>query len=192
MKRISTDAEYLDSGRVVIDADGIPVELGYRGVGFPEGKVSAPVGSIYTDTAATAGAIRWIKTRGTGNTGWRVEYGDTGWRNISSLIINGWGGSVYVRRINASVELRVEGLTRSESSYDIMTIPAGFLPDSVSGFGFRFVLHQADSTASQTRFRLVSNRLTTVNTAAVPGPYYGGVVWTTSETWPTTLPGIPA
>lgn len=33
MKRISTDAEYLDDGKVVIDADGIPVELGYRGTG---------------------------------------------------------------------------------------------------------------------------------------------------------------
>ena len=47
----------------------------YRGTGSPEGKVSAPVGSVYTDTAATNGAIRWIKTSGTGNTGWR-DYAD--------------------------------------------------------------------------------------------------------------------
>ena len=69
MHRISSDKEYYANGKVVIDADGIPVELGYRGTGSPEGKVAAPVGSTYTDTAATNGAIRWIKTSGTGATG---------------------------------------------------------------------------------------------------------------------------
>ena len=202
MKRLSTDAEYLNSGKLVLDADGIPFEPASKayvdqrvpitGTGSPEGEVTAPVGSVYTATAATNGAIRWIKTSGAGSTGWRVEYGDTGWRNISSLITNGWGGSVYVRRINASVELRAEGLTRSATSTNIMTLPAGFLPDTVAGFGFRFTLHQADSTASQTRFRTISNMLTTVNTSSVPGPYYGGTTWTISEAWPNTLPGTPA
>src|SRR5699024_1181871 len=56
------------------------------GTGSPEGKVSAPVGSIYTDSAATNGAIRWIKSSGAGNTGWMVEYGYTGWRNLRSAI----------------------------------------------------------------------------------------------------------
>ena len=205
MKRTSTDAEYLNSGKLVLDVDGIPFEPAaksyvdrrapidsFTGTGFPEGKISAPVGSIYTDTAATNGAIRWIKTSGAGNTGWRVEYGDTGWRNISSLMVNGWGGSVYIRRINASVELRAEGLTRSETSHTIMTLPAGFLPTQAAGYGFRFVLHQADPTASQTRFRILSNTLTTINSSTVPGPYYGGTTWTISEAWPNTLPGTPA
>ena len=74
MKRLSTDAEYLNSGKIVLDADGIPFEpaskdyvdqrvpvSSFTGTGSPEGKVAAPVGSIYTDTAATNGAIRWIK-----------------------------------------------------------------------------------------------------------------------------------
>ena len=173
------------SGQISTDAE-------YRGTGSPEGKVSAPVGSIYTDTAATNGAIRWVKTSGAGNTGWRVEYGDTGWRNISSLLSNGWGGNVYVRRINDSVELRVEGLTRSETSNTIMTLPAGFLPGLVAGHGLRFNLQQADPTASQTRFRIVSNIFSTFDSPTVPGPYYGGYTWTGSETWPTTLPGTPA
>lgn len=51
--------------------------LSFAGTGSPEGNVSAPVGSIYTDTAATNGAIRWVKASGTGNTGWRNDYGDT-------------------------------------------------------------------------------------------------------------------
>src|SRR5699024_1866510 len=63
----------------------------YSGTGFPEGKVTAPVGATYTDTEATNGAIRWVKTSGTGNTGWQVEYGSTGSRDISSMLKNAIG-----------------------------------------------------------------------------------------------------
>ena len=190
------DVTYVDEGLSekadTAYVDSLSPLKSFVGTGSPEGKITAPVGTMYTDAAATNGAIRWIKTSGTGSAGWVVEYGDTGWRNISSLLTNGWGGSVYARRINASVELRTEGLTRSATSTDIMSLPAGFLPDTVAGFGFRFTLHQADSTASQTRFRTISSGLTTVHTSSVPGPYYGGTMWTTSEAWPTTLPGTPA
>lgn len=47
------------------------------GAGSPEGKIAAPVGVTYTDTAATNGSIRWVKASGTGATGWRDDYGDT-------------------------------------------------------------------------------------------------------------------
>lgn len=77
MFRTSSKEDFYKSGKVTIDADGIPVDLGYRGTGSPEGKVAAPVGSVYTDTAATNGSIRWIKASGTGSTGWRDDYGDT-------------------------------------------------------------------------------------------------------------------
>lgn len=50
------------------------------GTGFPEGVVSAPVGSKYIDTAVTNGAHEWMKKTGTGNTGWVVTVGDTGGR----------------------------------------------------------------------------------------------------------------
>src|SRR5699024_4001105 len=78
----------------------------YAGTGSPEGKVSAPVGSIYTDTAATNGAIRWIKSSGTGNTGWLVECGNTGIRDISSLLTKATG-TVTVARIEQVVYLEV-------------------------------------------------------------------------------------
>lgn len=45
------------------------VEL--RGNGFPNGVVSAPVGTTYVDTAATSEITMWSKTTGVGNTGWR-------------------------------------------------------------------------------------------------------------------------
>jgi hypothetical protein len=40
------------------------------GSGNPNGHVSAPVGSLYTDTSGTSGHTLWVKDTGTGNTGW--------------------------------------------------------------------------------------------------------------------------
>src|SRR5699024_8615373 len=70
----------------------------YEGSGSPVDKVAAPVGSIYTDSSATTGAIRWIKTSGTGTTGWRVEYGDTGLRDVSNLVPAGAGWGISADR----------------------------------------------------------------------------------------------
>src|SRR5690349_4343990 len=60
------------------------------GTGSPENVVTATIGTEYIDTTATNGAIKWIKVTGSGNTGWKVLYGDTGWRDIRSLLVNGW------------------------------------------------------------------------------------------------------
>ena len=77
-----------------------------RGTGMPEGNVKAGVGTYYTDTAATNGAIRWIKTRGSDKTGWRVVYGDTGWRSVPQILSASMKASVVkIRRINNTVYL---------------------------------------------------------------------------------------
>ena len=77
-----------------------------RGTGMPEGNVKASVGTYYTDTAATNGAIRWIKTRGSDKTGWKVVYGDTGWRSVPQILSTSMKASVVkVRRINNTVYL---------------------------------------------------------------------------------------
>ena len=77
-----------------------------RGTGMPEGNVKASVGTYYTDTAATNGAIRWIKTRGSDKTGWKVVYGDTGWRSVPQILSPSMKASVVkVRRINNIVYL---------------------------------------------------------------------------------------
>ena len=81
-----------------------------HGTGMPNGKVEAPVGTTYVDTAVTNGALKWIKRSGTGNQGWEVLTGDTGWRtlNIRSKL-----GSSYlkVRRKNDLVTYQFGGLS---------------------------------------------------------------------------------
>ena len=80
-----------------------------HGTGMPNGKVTAPVGTTYVDTAVTNGALKWIKRSGTGNQGWEVLTGDTGWRtlNIQSKL----GASfLKVRRKNDTVMYQFGGL----------------------------------------------------------------------------------
>lgn len=81
-----------------------------HGTGMPNGKVTAPVGTTYVDTAVTNGALKWIKRSGTGNQGWEVLTGDTGWRtlNIQSKLGNSF---LKVRRKNDTVMYQFGGLS---------------------------------------------------------------------------------
>ena len=81
-----------------------------HGTGFPNGKVSAPVGTTYVDTAVTNGALKWIKRKGNGNEGWEVLTGDTGWRTLN--IVSKLGASyLKVRRKNDTVMYQFGGLS---------------------------------------------------------------------------------
>ena len=84
-------------------------EYEIHGTGMPNGKVVAPVGTTYVDTAVTNGALKWIKRRGTDNQGWEVLTGDTGWRNLN--IVSKLGSSyLKVRRKNDTVTYQFGGL----------------------------------------------------------------------------------
>lgn len=81
-----------------------------HGTGMPNGKVTAPVGTTYVDTAVTSGVLKWIKRQGSGNQGWEVLTGDTGWRtlNIKSKLGNSY---LKVRRKNDVVTYQFGGLS---------------------------------------------------------------------------------
>ena len=81
-----------------------------HGTGMPNGKVTAPVGTTYVDTAVTNGALKWIKRTGNNNQGWEVLTGDTGWRNLN--IVSKLGNSfLKVRRKNDTVMYQFGGLS---------------------------------------------------------------------------------
>lgn len=81
-----------------------------HGRGLPNGVVTAPVGTTYVDETVTNGALKWIKKTGTGNTGWEVLVGDTGWKIIPSVSKLG-GSYVKVRRVNNIVSYQFGGLS---------------------------------------------------------------------------------
>nr|DAO45458.1 MAG TPA: BclA protein [Caudoviricetes sp.] len=85
-------------------------EYEIHGTGMPNGKVTAPVGTTYVDTAVTNGVLKWIKRRGADNQGWEVLTGDTGWRNLN--IVSKLNPSfLKVRRKNDMVMYQFGGLS---------------------------------------------------------------------------------
>lgn len=86
-------------------------EYEIHGTGMPNGKITAPVGTTYVDTAVTNGALKWIKRKGDNNQGWEVLTGDTGWKRLS--ISSGYNQSnLRVRRINNTVTYKLDGLSQ--------------------------------------------------------------------------------
>lgn len=187
------------------------LNAGREGIGMPEGVVSAPVGTVYRDLAATSGAVLWVKASGTGNTGWRVVWGDTGWRAIATWdtagVITGtphWNnmgpvpgeaGGIFLRRINERVLLALHSVrfTNSSSSFQ-----GG--PIQQSG-GFRFPGPGEGPGARRT----IPMRDLSMRGMARPGYVYlvgasgqqtyaegSTVEWVTTDPWPTSLPGTPA
>ena len=167
------------------------------GEGFPEGKVSAPVGTTYVDSLATAGAVRWIKTAGDGSTGWKVEYGDTGWRARDADFLA--TGSIMIRRINNDVYLKIGtgqfGLfTFHETSPAAEVIlPLHFRP---TGNEFMDVRYDSTKTVVGT-VSIQSNgwfspRMDAEYADTSRNLQTSVAVYPTEHAWPTTLPGTPA
>ena len=203
MHRISSDKDYYADGKIVIDADGIPFEpaakgyvdqraplLSFAGTGSPEGKITAPVGSVYTDTVATNGAIRWVKTSGTGNTGWQVEYGDTGLRDISNLLLNATG-PVSIRRIGSTVYLNVKGITPASTLNSgapfLDALPVGFRPMERRDFANMSNIREG---VSRSMFQFPTGAMG-VWVPSTSDKYFFQHSWLTTNAWPTSLPGTP-
>ena len=81
-----------------------------HGTGMPNGRVTAPIGTTYVDTAVTNGALKWIKESGDGNTGWKVLIGDTGWRTLN-IVSKLNTALLQIRRVNNAVTYNFGGLS---------------------------------------------------------------------------------
>lgn len=201
---IAADTIGLGSDNMIFATSGQGVTVddvrhNMSGTGFPEGVVTAPVGSKYTDKAATNGAIEWIKASGTGNTGWRVVYGDTGWRNVESIFqdictansltyANSAGFTApKIRRVNQELHINVGVVITGTTIANANFGPAfgqninGWrggpsnrqIPASV--LGTAGVVHWAQS---------IYVRFWTAGTQQI------NLVWPITDTvWPSTLPG---
>ena len=178
------------------------------GTGSPEGVVTAPVGTYYTDTAITNGALRWAKKSGAGNTGWKAVEGDTGWRDIRSL----YGTTVAqlvdnavcgrIKRVNSTVTYQALvypagatiGATRSALIPNLITaIPAGFAADGNQPLGqasYSGNVGMVSNLITGSRFDVQMPTLT--GTWGAADLISASATWVTSAAWPTTLPGVAA
>lgn len=167
-----------------------------RGTGFPEGVVTAPVGTEYVDEAATNGAVKWIKQSGSGSTGWQVIYGDTGWRKVISAgdYAPLPGVRVFVRRIGRMVTCCIteESLgTKTGWSGGIWTIAGGFEVDrDLEGP----LISPGALTTSPGANPYSDSAIVATTVVGMTGMqptrlHHGRLQWVALHPWPSTLPG---
>ena len=187
---------YPDGSRVAFGTNGVGFIYGN---GFPNGVVSASVGSIYIDTAVTNGASSWIKKSGTGNTGWKVLEGDTGWRNVTSTFSSQWAVvnandyGVYMRRAGNSVELSIKAAIASGWIGTSIALPTGFKFGGSIGMNPPIaILNLWQTAGSGSGVAQIGGTYVqvTLSPSTAGTRYYGSLTGSTLEDWPVTLPGI--
>lgn len=193
--RVAPDLSYVKIG-----------EVGHcYGTGQPNGVISALPGSTYTDTAVTCGAVKWIKMWGTSNTGWTVTYGDTGWRDVKSLLDPFWDStsSLQLRRINKTVYFRSSGLKVGDNPTGARSANKQIFPGKDDmPLGFRNAgwgtCHAAVNIGSTQLGAIYSSRgAHDFSIRAVPGvgnwtkgdSCSFNMSYVTENDWPTILPG---
>lgn len=190
------DTTYVDSGLSkkadITYVDSLVPLKSFMGSGFPEGKVAAPVGTIYIDAEATNGAVRWIKTIGINSTGWRVEHGDTGWRVYDNVSGGVKSGRVLIRRKEYQVFIHFDNMIPESTGTNISLgrLPVGFRGTSLSN---RWVMLNGISTTAD----IYTGNVSGLGYANIYGQFSiapvltGTASYLTEEVWPSSLPGTP-
>lgn len=176
----------LESSKLTFGASDVAM---IAGNGMPNGKILAPVGSTYIDRDATNGAIRWIKkTGGNSVNDWSVDYGDTGWRDITPnpLPANIDKTNCKIRRVNDVVEVAI-GYTNVINATEMVytnSLPLGFRPA-------QNVFVTGTSTGPGTsRTGGVAIDGTRIRWQSTIGNWRTAYArYTTDDPWPITLPG---
>ena len=195
-----TPAKLATSGRFVFPtgaANGFGFTSGashLSGTGSPEGVVTAAPGSTWLQTDATTdvkGWIRWVKATGTGNTGWVAgPEADTGLRDVSASLLNGWTGSVITRRIGNAVTLWLYGLAAGSDGH-ALTLPSGFRNAYIATMPFGAQKAGADTSAGMAVGAITWDDKVLLPTSGATN-LICEVHLMTADTWPSSLPGSAA
>ena len=159
--------------------------------GMTSGAIAAlPVGCEYRSTdGAGTGAWQWLKTTG----GWTVTKGETGSRNINSIMspnlrADSSNPGTFISRTGPLVIIDIKAYI--DQYGNVYSIPAGFRPAATtiaSFFGVRSV-----DTAVQVQFSATAHLFQLLDAGTpVGGRMSGTAMYYTRDPWPTTLPGDP-
>lgn len=107
---------------------------------------------------------------------------DTGWRDVSAQLINGWTGTLKIRRVGQLVEYRAKVNGAAKTANECYNIPVGWAPANItagaifSAAGSMFLYPWVPSLGSTSSASVEAN-----------GSYF------TSEAPPSmsALPGVP-
>ena len=167
-------------------------ELGlWEGAGGQWALPGTPITNLgfYTDESVGRRLFQWDAN----NSRFQQTYGDTGWRNVTSLVTppaNLTITTIYVRRINSTVYVRVKSQADAgiaATAWSWATIGTGFTPVDIASQLFYYYRSFTDSER-QLWYR--DNITADIGTSAAnPSPLDVSWIHVTSDAWPTTLPG---
>lgn len=168
---ISGDDENISPG---FNSDGI--HLNTAGYAAVAGTITRPL------TSTTASAVRGLAY-------------DSGLRDVSSLLGNGWTGTAFLQRVGKDVALRFEGLTApTTNSSSPFTFPPGYRPRG-SGYYVRGLLFTTANPPVIRRYDVSApTGLLTIRAHLAGEALYGEIVLKTDDAAPAlgTEPGSPA
>lgn len=173
---------------------GAPGGSDLTGTGSPVGVITpASAGIYYTDTAGTCGAWRWLST-GTTNTSWIVDLGDTGWRNIASLIDSTqWSISVaLLRRQNNVVTFIFRGSSANTWNAALYSTVTGWQPKDYTSHGTMGYLAALYGVGGFGSRQVISLFPIAGASTSVGANIAGEVSWFCEQAWPTALIGTAA
>ena len=167
------------------------------GTGTPEGVITAAPGSTWLQTDSTTdvkGWLKWVKATGTGNTGWVAgPEADTGWRNVSSLLVNSWTGtSVLLRRVGDAVSFRATLNGTTASAVTALNLPVGFRPKSLFQVPVPRAATLSDSIVAEFVATDGAVVLWSGNGKGASQYVVGEFMTPANQSWPSSLPGTAA
>jgi hypothetical protein len=117
------------------------------------------------------------------NNRWQMTFGETGWRDVSASIANGWTGGIYLRRSGFVVDLVARVSSTAKTSNDFYTLPSGF---TASTSGWRPMYGYNINNGA-----LIGgyHKGSTLSPNAGTSDYYIHETWLTADAWPSSLPG---
>ena len=165
------------------------------GEGRPGSVVAAPQGVIYTDFAATNGAVQWFKASGDGTTGWKLLQGYTGIREVSNLVT----GLDTTQRNHHGAWIVREGntVTLWGNGYSVGALHlTSILPDGFRPPMGHYIANVGSGVAGREIYVVGHHNAWTRLTFSGGNPPEGlnlsiQARWITPDDWPSILPGTP-
>jgi hypothetical protein len=164
----------------------------YSGTGSPEGVVTAGIGAEYVamdTTGAYVGTV-WRKRTASGNTGWVVVEGDTGWRSVTSASANITGTFLlarHVRDVKLEANFTATVTAAPASPETIYTLPVGLRPKATV-----YTAHTSGSSGASKPLVITTTGEVRLYSLVNGDQVHFNVPIRTDEPWPTALPGTAA
>jgi hypothetical protein len=189
---VATPTPVVDVFSGIPGPQGIPGPTGPEGDPGPQG-IPGPPGAGGARVSHPNVDDVWVENWDEGRQRWQSVHYDSGWRNVSADLINGWTGTLSMRRVNVTVFVGFQNITGPATFTNPYVLPPGF-SGTTSGVSFNGMGRDGYFTGGPVWFIGNGNVLFQFG-GLVTGSWAAGmavsgmVIVPTDEAVPPSLPG---